>query len=269
MDHYLYAQIHGYDYKYYHAQPIEGYYNTWIKPHALAALLEGHDYQFVVFLDADVTATHMDVPLEWLFNHWNITSRTSIAMPYDPLANVWQKPELGPIANSDSKGNTVLNTGFAIVQDLPLTHEMLQAWRDCPTEKRYKDCGHWKLDWSHEQRAFSEYIRYDFNPQGDNIVVRRISFSSGRLVKVLGTDLAPTKSIACDDANAWPGSTEDVPLVQTECNGNFFRHHWGGKEKTRDELQNAVMQLLTQLLQEKVTKNIDKILVQEKEKPEE
>jgi hypothetical protein len=71
----------------------------------------------------------------------------------------------------DSKGNVALNTGVIIAQNLPLTAEMMTAWKTCTNGKRYKDCGQWKEKWSHEQRAFSEYIRYDFNPDGNNIVV--------------------------------------------------------------------------------------------------
>lgn len=117
-------------------------------------------------MDADVTVTHPEVGLEWLFNHWGIKANTSIAMPWD------QKEMRGnDTISTDSQGVLVLNTGFVLVQNNPLSMEMLEAWRDCPTEKRYKGCAHWKENWSHEQRAFSEYIRYDFNPDGDNIVV--------------------------------------------------------------------------------------------------
>jgi hypothetical protein len=161
------AQIHGYDYKYYQAQHIPGYYDTWIRPHILASLLPAYD--FVITLDADVTVTHPEVPFEWLFNHWNVTERTSISLPWDIEE---QRPETGEVLSTDSKGVQVLNAGFVIVQNLPFTYEMLKAWGDCPTEKTYKGCAQWKTVWSHEQRAFSEYIRYDYNPQGDNIVVR-------------------------------------------------------------------------------------------------
>jgi hypothetical protein len=146
---------------------MDGYYDTWIRPHILASLLK--DYDFVITLDADVTATHMEVPFEWLFNRWNITARTSISMPWDVIE---ERPDTHVVVSQDSKGVQVFNAGFVIVQNLPMTFELLQAWGDCPSEKRYEGCAHWKENWSHEQRAFSEYIRYDFNPQGDNIVVR-------------------------------------------------------------------------------------------------
>ncbi|EGP89315.1 uncharacterized protein MYCGRDRAFT_91867 [Zymoseptoria tritici IPO323] len=238
MDHYLYAQIHGYDYKYVHAQQMDGYHVTWILPHILASLLP--DYDFVLALDSDVTATQMEVPLEWLFNRWNITSQTSIAMPWDTLE---ERPDTHQILSQDSKGNQVLNTGFVLVQNLPFTFDMLQAWSECPTEKRYKGCGHWKKNWSHEQRAFSEFIRYDFNPQGDNIV-----------------------PIACDDAMSWPGAVDERPgpyRLLNDCQGRFFRHHTWHKERPREEFQDSAMQLLTRLLQERVKQNVDTILIEE------
>ena len=164
------AQIHGYDYKFYNAHHMAEHHDTWIKPHVLYELL--HSYRFVVFIDADAILQHLEVPIEWLFNRWGITPSTSIAMPWDV-----QTSENGDDHHSeDSKGKLVLNTGFIVAQALPLTFEMLDAWRTCTTEKRYQGCGAWKEMWSHEQRAFSEYVRYDFNPSGHNIVVRILSF---------------------------------------------------------------------------------------------
>jgi hypothetical protein len=112
------------------------------------------------------------VPLEFLFNRWDISpNKTSIAMPVDTR----QLSDDGEVnISTDSKGNVVLNSGVVVLQNLPYTHEILQAWAECTSEKRYPGCGQWKGRWSHEQRAFSEYIRYDFNPQGDNMVVSRL-----------------------------------------------------------------------------------------------
>jgi len=145
---------------------MEGLHNTWIKPYVLSEFLQS--YRFVVFIDADATIQHLDIPLEWLFNKWGITHRTSVAMPIDTK----QILNGDRNASCDSKGKVTLNTGFVIAQKLPLTLKMMKAWKECPTEKKYKGCGYWKENWSHEQRAFSEYIRYDFNPDGDNIIVR-------------------------------------------------------------------------------------------------
>lgn len=79
MNHFLYAQIHGYDYRFFQAQHMEGYHDTWIKPHVINEML--HSYKFVVFIDADATIQHLELPIEWLFNRWGIGPKTSIAMP--------------------------------------------------------------------------------------------------------------------------------------------------------------------------------------------
>lgn len=126
------------------------------------------DYRFVVFIDADATIQHLEVPLEWLFNRWGIGHNTSAAMPVDTK----QILNGNENASCDSKGRVTLNTGFVVMQNLPTTFEMLKAWRECPTDKKYKGCSNWKNNWSHEQRAFSEYIRYDFNATGEEIIVR-------------------------------------------------------------------------------------------------
>jgi len=62
--------IHGYDYRHYHALDIPNHYSTWIKPHVLKEILP--NYEFVVFLDADAVVSHLEVPLEWMFNRWGI-----------------------------------------------------------------------------------------------------------------------------------------------------------------------------------------------------
>ncbi|KAF2686302.1 hypothetical protein K458DRAFT_210812 [Lentithecium fluviatile CBS 122367] len=236
MDHYLFAQIHGYDYKYYHAKHIAGHYDTWILPHILAELLPSYD--FVISFDADVTVTRPEVGFEWLFNRWNVTTHTSISLPWDIEE---QRPETGEVLSTDSKGVIVFNTGLVVVQNLPLTFEMLRAWGECPTEKRYKGCAQWKTAWSHEQRAFSEYIRYDFNPQGDNIV-----------------------PIPCDDAMSWPGATEQYPgRIISDCRGTFFRHHTLNKQMPKQEFTNSVMQMVAQMLQEEVREDREGIWINE------
>lgn len=145
---------------------MEEHWDTWIKPHALHEMLR--HYKFVVFIDADAIIQHLEVPMEFLFNRWNVSPNTSIAMPVDTR----QLPDGKNNISTDSKGKVVLNSGVVILQNLPHTHQMMQAWTECTTEKRYPGCGQWKDRWSHEQRAFAEYIRYDFNPAGNNIVVR-------------------------------------------------------------------------------------------------
>ncbi|KAF3045056.1 hypothetical protein E8E12_006607 [Didymella heteroderae] len=244
MNHYLYAQIHGYDYKLYSAQSIPDHYNTWIMPHVFHELVP--DYDFVVAMDADVTVSHLEIPLEWMFNRWGITRDTSMALPWDT-----EEFRNNKSISTDSYDLRVLNTGFVVAQNLPLTMDMLAAWKDCTGETRYPGCGKWKQEWSHEQRAFSEYIRHDpeFNVSSESIV-----------------------GISCDDAVGWPGFKEDVhrdyPI--TECRGTFLRHHTLEKSKTKESSAESVMQALSQVLQVGVQQNLRQVWYQEPErkKPE-
>lgn len=240
LNHYLYAQIHGYDYKLYSARSIPDHYNTWIMPHVFHELVPSYD--FVIAMDADVTVSHLEVPLEWMFNRWGITRNTSIALPWDT-----EEIRNNKSISTDSHNLRVLNTGFVVAQNLPRTLAMLAAWKDCTAEQRYPGCGQWKQEWSHEQRAFSEYIRHDpeFNDSADAIV-----------------------GISCDDAVGWPGFKDDVhrnyPI--TECSGNFLRHHTLMKSKTKESSSASVMQALSQILQKGILKNVGEVWYQEPER---
>lgn len=114
---------------------------------------------------------------------------------------------------------------------------MLEAWRDCPNEERWQGCARWKTEWSHEQRAFSEFVRYEFNPDGDNIV-----------------------TIPCDDAMSYPGmKTRYEGRIATDCNGTFFRHHTLNKEMVKGSVATSVMQLLFGMVQDAVRENKESI----------
>lgn len=241
INHYLYAQIHGYDYMLYSARHIDDHYDTWIMPHVFHELVP--QYDFVVAMDADVTVSHLEIPLEWMFNRWGIRRTTSMALPWDT-----EEFRDGVSISTDSKGLRVLNTGFVVAQNLPTTMDMLAAWKDCTTETRYPGCGKWKTEWSHEQRAFSEYIRYDFNNTPETVV-----------------------SIPCDDAVGWPNFKNDVHLSYpiSECNGNFLRHHTLMKSKVKDSAGISVMQALVQILQKAVLQNKDDVWYEEPEFKEE
>lgn len=80
-NHYLYALIHGYEYRYYQALNMPDHYPTWIRPHIFKELLP--EYEFIVAMDADVVVSHLEVPLEWMFNRWGIAQHTSMALPHD------------------------------------------------------------------------------------------------------------------------------------------------------------------------------------------
>jgi hypothetical protein len=238
INHYFYALIHGYDYRFYQAQHIKDHHDTWIMPHVFRELLP--DYQFVVAMDADVTISHLDLPLEWLFNRWGVAPHTSMALP-------WDTEEMrGNVSISrDSKDLRVLNTGFVVAQNNPTTLELLEAWRDCTSETRYPGCAYWKQNWSHEQRAFSEYIRYDFNATPETVV-----------------------SIPCDDAVGWPGFAKEVESHNpgiSDCNGNFVRHYTIGKDQVKTASSNAVMQALSDVLQKKLLGEQERMWIKEEE----
>ncbi|KZM24066.1 uncharacterized protein EKO05_0010302 [Ascochyta rabiei] len=237
MNHFLYSRIHGYDYRFFNAKEMEssGYHNTWVKPHVLAQLLES--YRFVVFIDADATIQHLELPIEWLFNRWGITPSTSIAMPLDTREVINGDESV----SNDSKGKLVLNTGVVIAQALPHTTEMMTAWKDCPTEKQYPGCGIWKQNWSHEQRAFSEYIRWDYNPSGTEIV-----------------------EIPCDDAMGYPGINKHAKIL-SKCTGKFLRHHTLDKSLTKQSTEEAMLQAMTDLTHRILHENQEKYWFKEGE----
>lgn len=240
MNHWLYAQIHGYDYKFYSAHSIPDHHDTWIMPHVFHELTPKYD--FIVAMDADVTVSHLEVPLEWMFNRWNVTRNTSMALPWD--TEEWRGEKS---VSRDGSDMLVFNTGFVVAQNLPLTMKMLAAWKDCTSESRYPGCGQWKQKWSHEQRAFSEYIRHDpeFNATSESIV-----------------------AIACDDAVGWPGFKADAHLDYeiADCSGNFFRHHTLIKSKTKTSHAGSVMQALSQVLQKEMLQNKEEVWYQEPKK---
>ncbi|EOA83305.1 uncharacterized protein SETTUDRAFT_94644, partial [Exserohilum turcica Et28A] len=237
LNHYMYAMIHGYEYMFYQARDMDDRHNTWVLPHVVRELLP--KYQFVVVLDADAMVPHLEIPLEWMFNRWGIKEETSIALPWDT-----EEFRSGGSISADSKGLRVLNTGLVIAQNSTNTLEMLEAWRDCPTETRYKGCAEWKFNWSHEQRAFFEYLRYDYN---DTIV-----------------------AIPCEEAVGWPGFREEMLAPGSfdddisDCNGTFIRHYTArGKPQVREAGGISVMQLMTEVIQKSILSNPNKVWYKE------
>jgi hypothetical protein len=212
----------------------DGIHNTWVKPHVLYSLLKS--YKFVIFVDADATIQHLEVPVEWLFNRWGITPQTSIAMPIDTRQTLEDTH-----VSEDSKGKLMLNSGVIIAQALPHTMEMMKAWKDCPDGKRYPGCGEWKDKWAHEQRAFAEYIRYDFNPNGTNIV-----------------------EIPCNDAMGYPGIKEH-DWINSNCKGQFIRHHTIDKSWTKKSTETAMLQSFTDLLHKELLGKKNEYWIKESE----
>ena len=197
----LTAQIHGYDYKFIRAPDYADRWGTWVKVPMMKEALKTHEY--IVFMDSDVMFHYPHLPLEWLLNYWNMTDDTLAMMSIDP-----NEPQ-----NYDEKGNRYLNTGFVIARQSKRTQEMYKAWAECPSEKRYPGCARWKVDWAHEQAAFGNYLRYDFDRPDD--------------IRVL----------PCVEANGAPEAAN-----RGGCKGVFVRHFWVDKGLVAKNLADSVMQ---------------------------
>ncbi|OQE35265.1 hypothetical protein PENCOP_c014G04930 [Penicillium coprophilum] len=200
LNHFMFAMIHGYDYRLVQISRAVGRTGTWTKVTAIKEALK--HYEYVVFLDADAMILYPNLPLEWLFNYWEITPETLVAMALDPEA-----PH-----NHDWNGRTFLNTGFIIAQESPRTHELFEAWETCPTETRYPDCARWGREWPHEQSAFGNHVRYEFNRPED---IRVLSWA---------------------EANGCP------KVASTGCVGEFVRHYWGDKLSLPAAVGDVVLQ---------------------------
>lgn len=220
FNHYTYAMIHGYDYKFIHATNFEDRHATWIKPSALANHIK--NYKFIVFLDADAAFRFLHVPIEWMMNYWDITPKHAITMAKDP----WTKEE--PQYNSDRFNRTYTNTGFMIVQNTENTMPMLKAWHECPDDVRYANCSQWKQPRFHEQSAFGEYIRYDYE---DYI-----------------------KELDCGEANGFPG------VETSNCQGKFIRHYWFEKHLVKVDFRENIMNAITTPIQRIFSENIGGII---------
>ncbi|KAF2713757.1 hypothetical protein K504DRAFT_450403 [Pleomassaria siparia CBS 279.74] len=205
FNHYTYSLIHGYDYKFIQASNFKDRHPTWIKPSALANHIKNYD--FIIFLDADATFRFMHLPIEWMLNYWNIEKKHSITMSLDP----WDPKEPG--YNSDRFNRTYTNTGFMAVQNNDEIMPILKAWHECPDDTRYANCSEWKMPKFHEQSAFGEYIRYDYE---DNI-----------------------KELPCAEANGFPG------VVVSNCVGKFIRHYWFDKSAVKQDFRDNVMQAIS------------------------
>ncbi|KAJ5629414.1 hypothetical protein N7528_003071 [Penicillium herquei] len=208
LNHYLFAKIHGYDYKFAQVHDPKRRHATWCKVPAIRQELD--HYKFIVFLDADTVIPYLHLPLEWLLNYWNIVPETLLALARDPI---------DPI-NNDDRGRTLLNTGFMIAQQSSRTKELFKAWDECLGETRYPKCSRWGFNWPHEQGAFGNFIRYDFNGSQD--------------IKVL----------PCAEANGCPES------AHTGCMGRLVRHYWYGKNLVPAAMQESVLRSFVPRLHE-------------------
>lgn len=163
-------------------------------------LLDG--CEIVVSIDHDAIFQNLNLPIEWLLNHWNFTTNTSFAMALD---NNWQQ-------NHDWSDVLSINAGFIISQNLPRTHEILRAWDSCPKNTTlYPDCDKLTHDWPAEQGAWGNFMRRQFNDTDDYI------------------------EIQCTEANGFPG-------MGTECYGSLIRHYTIGKDRIHNGVASTLAQ---------------------------
>jgi hypothetical protein len=217
------AKIHGYDYKFIRAPDYADRWGTWVKVPMMKEALKTHEY--IVFMDSDVMFHYPHLPLEWLMNYWNMTDDTLAMMSIDP-----NEPQ-----NYDEKGNRYLNTGFVIARQSKRTQEMYKAWAECPSETRYPGCARWKLDWAHEQAAFGNYLRYDYDRPDD--------------IRVL----------PCVEANGAPEAAD-----RGGCKGVFVRHFWVDKNLVAKNLADQVMQYFLPRLHQLYLSSADEHIVDAK-----
>ncbi|KAF2812312.1 uncharacterized protein BDZ99DRAFT_518166 [Mytilinidion resinicola] len=223
LSHYMFAKIHGYDYKFIRAPDYPDRWGTWVKVPMMKEALKTHD--FVAFMDSDVMFHYPHIPLEWLMNYWNITAENLVAMSIDP----------DEAQNYDGRGNRYVNTGFVIAQQSKRTQEMYKAWAECPSDTRYKDCARWGFEWAHEQAAFGNHIRYDFDRPED--------------IKVL----------PCVEANGAPEAAG-----RGGCKGVFVRHFWVDKQLPLKALSDQVMQYFVPRMHEHYIEQSPKHIVDAK-----
>ncbi|PHH60549.1 hypothetical protein CDD81_1554 [Ophiocordyceps australis] len=213
LSHYLYAIIHGYDYRFVRAPEYPDRHLTWAKVPMLRDALK--EYEFVVFLDQDAMFHRPHIPLEWLMNHWNHTSETSLMVAKDP-----DNPH-----NTDSNGNLFWNTGFIIAQNSSRLHELFDAWIECPRDTTSPGCSHYAYNWPHEQGALRTFIQQGLFNRSEDI-----------------------HPVPCAEAN---GSPWTLDSDGAGCGGVFVRHFWtNGKPHPPEELAENVMHYFVQQLHE-------------------
>lgn len=205
LNHYLYAKVHGYDYRYIQAEdPPAGTHATWVKVPAIRKLLKAR-YKFIVFLDSDAIFPHLKIPIEYMLDHWNVTSDIAMAVG---LA-------IKDKENHDRvEGKQTVNTGFMVVQNTNVARRLFKDWDECPTDIKYSDCSHWKNTPLHEQDAYSDYIRYDY-PNN-------------------------TIEIPCTEVN---GAPQHRAKGKRHCGGELVRHFWMNKKAVKEGVEASIAEI--------------------------
>lgn len=218
------AQMHGYDYQFMKVPPSPpGTFRTWPKVGGIYDALQ-QDYQFVIFVDYDIVFPHLKIPIEWMLDHWNVTKDIVLTVGLAPDNTTKNDMRWDRFHNQLS-----INSGFMIVQNGPVAHDMFRDWRDCPTDIKFPGCSKWKSEPLYEQRAYSDYIRYAYPNTA--------------------------REIPCDEVLGY-----ELQYASHQCRGTLVRHMFRkGKRHVKAAVEESIAKLIlptvVQELQDKYVGN--------------
>jgi hypothetical protein len=226
LNHYLYAKIHGYSYYYIKTTPApKGRGQVWEELRATLELMETDACDYIFSLDTDAVFVHLELPVEWMLNRWNMTDQHAITLSIDPDTPIrktddqierswhgWTK------FNRDDYRRVWANPGVSVLRNSPIAREMLRDWWSCPEDhERYPRCERFIKEWPAEMSAFANYIRYE-EKYKDTI-----------------------NEIACQEANGFP-------QMRTECVGLFIKHFTTSKDLIKSGMLQSLQRGMTNVI---------------------
>jgi hypothetical protein len=223
LNHYLYAMIHGYTYRFVHSTPPPGRAPVWGEILAMRGMLEKGECDVMINMDADAVFAHLEVPIEWLLNRWNVSSKdVSVVMPLDPSLSL-DYPVGWPHYNYDRNKRLWANPGFFTTINGPGARDILTAWNECPDRPdKFPGCSSYRNSMSAEMGAFANYVRY----------------------------LYPTRirEVPCTEGNGYPE-------MMTECRGVFVRHYTTDKSRVRAGVTLSLARAFMEIMHEDLLGN--------------
>lgn len=190
-------------------------------------------------MDSNAIFPHMNLPIEWLMNYWDITPEIAMAMAQEPYQwlrkrlNVTQdslnhsEPLRSWVSGLDTRCRTALNAGVMIIQRSPDTLEMMRRWAECPVGG-YEGCEKLMVNWPAEQGAFTEYVRNEF---ADRV-----------------------REIPCDEALGYPG-------ISIGCSGRLVRHYTSEEGLIRGAMGDTLLERMMGTVQRGMVEQKDKLLM--------
>lgn len=238
LNHYLYAHIHGYQYYFVKTTPApDERAQVWEEMRATLELLETDTCDYVLNMDTDAVFVHLELPLEWMMNRWNVTDNYAVTMAVDPdtpISKTDQEIEANEgwtRYNRDEKRRVWGNPGVSIIRNSQLARDMLKDWWSCPDdEARYPGCNKWRSVWPAEMTAFANYLRYE-DKYKDHI-----------------------NELACQEINGFPE-------MRTECLGVFIKHFTTDKSLIKAGMLRAIERAMVETVHEAMVDDKSNIIV--------